>query len=108
MCSYKILYHQSAGYVVKCNSCENYQIAFGTMVFTISTENITSLFGQVEKLHARKELHTCERERFQVKLPCDSVIMALNKKELVQFYNMLDEAFTVEALKNLLSENNIG
>ncbi len=109
MCSYKVLFHRSTGYVVKCNSCSNYQIAFGTMVFTISTENMEALFEQVSQMKGRKgQEHTHRNERFQIKLPCESVIMALNTKELVQFSNMLDESFAMEELKDLLAENNIG
>ena len=108
MCSYKVLFHKASGYVVKCNSCSSYQIAFGTMVFTISTQNMVSLFEDVAQLE-RKGLRAQSnpRERFQVKLPCESVIMALTIGELKQFYSMLEESFVVEELKQLLTENNV-
>lgn len=109
MCSYKVLFHKSSGYVVKCNSCSHYQVAYGTMVFTISTENMRLMFNQVSNLNAQKS-HTQEsrNERFQVKMPSDSVIMALNSRELKQYFNMLEEAFAMEELKQMLSENKIG
>lgn len=108
MCSYKVLFHRSTGYVVKCNSCSHYQVAFGTMVFTISTANMTEMFAQVTKLSSRKDSCSGHHERFQVKLPCDSVIMALTPEELKQYHDMLEEAFATEALRKLLSDNNIG
>lgn len=108
MCSYKILFHKASGYIVKCNNCEHYQIAFGTMVFTISTINMESLHHQVKKLNSSKnQAKRSHNERIQIKLPCESVIMALNADELNQFHNMVDEAFAVEELKKMLLENNI-
>lgn len=108
MCSYKILFHKASGYVVKCNDCSHYQVAFGTMVFTISTDNMFSLFAQVDKLKGKQIApDTSHHTRIQIKLPCDSVIMALNMSELRDFHSMLEEAFVVEELKSMLYENNI-
>ena len=109
MCSYKILFHKASGYVVRYNDYAHYQIAFNTMVFTISTENMAALFEQVGSLKSQKiTADTSHHTRIQVKLPSNSVIMALNPAELQDFHAMLDEAFVVEELKSLLIENNIG
>lgn len=109
MCSYKVLFHKASGYVVKCNSCAHYQIAFGTMVFTISEENMDSMYEDVKK--SNSDINQAKRshnERVQVRMPCESVMMALNSKELNQFQNMIEEAFATEELKKILLDVNIG
>lgn len=107
MCSHKVLVHNTSGYVIRCNECESFQVAFGTIVFNLSTENYSCFCRQVRR-------HTQEgaaqdypgQKRIHLQLPCKSVMIAVNHKELLQLENMLEESIFIQELNDILHTNN--
>lgn len=91
------------GYVVECVHCHQMQIAFGTICFTIASNQFHRLFSNVAKLAASSTCHNtgCLRKTKFVELPADGYFLSLTSLELQGFYNLLDSADTERKIFNL-------
>src|ERR1700743_1680719 len=99
MCSYDLLSHSAAGYVIRCKGCTNYQLAFGTMVLSLPVAAFRHLHIQVSELRIITVPNGFpEQKRIRVHLPsCESVLMMLNYEELSDLHALLEEASAMES-----------
>jgi hypothetical protein len=108
MCSHKVLVHNTSGYVIRCKACESFQVAFGTTVFNLSTENYQCFYNQVCRF-SREGLarEYADQKRTHLQLPCKSVMLAVNHQELQQLETMLEESLVMNELEQLLDIHNM-
>src|SRR6218665_1699489 len=109
MCSYKLLVHKKSGYIIKCNGCTHYQVAFGTTLFSLQSEEFKPFFHQVNELKMITVPNGFpEQKRIRVELPCcNSSMMVLNLNELGSLHALMEEAVVADEVNELLSNNNL-
>src|SRR4051812_25225386 len=109
MCSYKLLVHNKTGYILRCNGCAHYQVAFGTTLFSLDDDEFRPFCDHVSNLKMITVPNGFpEQKRIRVELPCcQSTMMVLNYRELAQFYNLVEEACIMEDVSLLLRNNNL-
>lgn len=103
MKSHKILSHTEHGYVLRCNRCNSYRIAFGTSMMSVSLDEFESFLSEVryhsdyfphDGFHDQKIIH--------VALPAKNVCLILNYKELQNLSHMLAEVNLMQEVENIL------
>jgi hypothetical protein len=94
MCSYQTLFHDdNAGYVVRCNECENIQIGFGNLVLTVN--DLASFLSWLKEIRNGQPGNLKETIRcITVPTPCERIKFMLSLRELREFIGMLEEADT--------------
>lgn len=109
MCSYHLLAHSAAGYVIRCKGCTNYQLAFGTVVLSLPVKAFRHLQIQAGELKIITVPNGFpEQKRIRVDLPsCKNVLMMLSYHELNDLHNLLEEAEVAESLEQLLDDNGL-
>jgi hypothetical protein len=108
MCSHKVLVHNTSGYVIRCNACESFQVAFGTIVFNLSTENYRCFYNQVRRFKQEGVAREYSgQKRTHLQLPCKSVMLAVNHQELLQLETMLEESLVMNELDQLLDTHHM-
>lgn len=109
MCRHNILAHTDHGYVVCCNGCGRYQLAFGTSLTTLAPEDYDRFCEQIA--HLAKCQGACRdtenAKRIYVDLYSSHAMMVLNKKELKALGALLDEAEFTRQIGFLLQESHI-
>ncbi|MBX3163842.1 MAG: hypothetical protein KF900_05135 [Bacteroidetes bacterium] len=108
MCDYRILAHNAHGYVIMCNSCRSYQLAFGTTAATFEPAEYKRFCKEVEEtlnedFNDGFEAH----KRISLDLFCRCVVMVLSKTELVTLGSLLQEAAINNEMENLFEDLNI-
>lgn len=97
MCSYQTLFHHdNAGYVVRCNECENIQIGFGNLMLTVSEKEFESFRSWLKKI-MDEQSGTDLKETIRcivIPTPCEGIKLLLSLRELRDFDHMLEEADT--------------
>ncbi len=108
MCSYNILSRSQNGYVILCNQCNHYQVAFGTMAATFEPDAFKYFCDYVICMKDSVCCNGFENEkRIKVDVFSTSTMLILNYKELRQLYDIVCEAkFNLET-DELLSELNL-
>lgn len=105
MCDYKLLAHNEDGYVILCNSCLHYQLAFGTMLVTFSTGNYRQFFRQVNKQLDASELSGFEKQkRFIIDVFAVNTMMTLSYLELVKLAALVNESSFNAEFETLFTE----
>lgn len=104
MCQFQSLYFEDDGYVVRCKQCNNYQLAFGNMMITLSQHDFDIMCKAVQ--------HKCAEENFTfsgyakcivVPTPSNGMHLLLTKKELTRFNEILEEADNEAKAQSLIS-----
>lgn len=103
MCQFEQLHFSDKGYVVKCNSCGNYQVGFGSTLITLKPDDYSTLI----KIVANRidELISCNDEMIKttvIPTPYQAVKLFLNEKELKSLHEILDDAHTEEQVGQML------
>lgn len=108
MCSYKTLAHGIDGYIILCNECEHFQIAFGTSAVKFDAESYSQFSIQIETLTEIKRCSNfCNQKNIHIDLNCSNTMMVLNYSELKKLSELVNQAnFTLEMI-TLLEQNNI-
>ena len=108
MCSYKILVHNKWGYIVKCNNCNHFQIAFGTTVISLKTELFQEFRLQIKELKQTTVYNGFPKQKYiPVKTHHEDVLMTLNYNELQRLFALIDEAMLANEMNQLLIQNKI-
>lgn len=109
MCRHNILVHNDHGYVVSCNGCGRYQIAFGTSLVTLELADYENFCGNVAALAQchRKHKDASVAKKICIDIYSDHSLMVLNRRELYVLNALLDEAEFNRQTALLLQESNI-
>ncbi len=104
MCEFQSLYFGDDGYVVRCNKCGHYQIAFASTMLNLADGDFKKLCSAVRQKN-KEESHYSNPSAKAVVVPTPSngMFMLLTKKEAQRLYEILEEADNEEKALNLLS-----
>lgn len=105
MCQSKILHHSEKGFIVKCLSCNHYQVAFGTVAMRLSENE----FDELIKIVASHVVHDkmCRIKNIYIPLPSNSICLLINSSELSDLQEILTDAEAEKYLHGILLELNI-
>jgi len=109
MCRHNILAHNEQGYVVSCNGCGRYQLAFGTSLTTLDPADYDRFCNQVAGLVKcnRIKRGAENSKKIYLGIYCNQAMMVLSAKELKALNALLDEAEFTRQVGFLLKESHI-
>ena len=108
MCDYKVLSHNENGYIILCNSCSHYQLAFGTTAVTIEPDNFKVFFEQVKAVKKDTDGNGFEKQkRISLNIFSRFSMMVLTYDELICLYELLDEAIFNEQVETIMQDLNL-
>jgi hypothetical protein len=109
MCRHNILAHNEQGYVVSCNGCGRYQLAFGTSLTMLDPADYDRFCRQVAGLAKYNQPggETEYSKKIYLDLYCHQAMMVLSAKELKLLNALLDEAEFSRQVGFLLEESHI-
>ena len=92
MCSYKTLKNNQHGYVIQCNECDQIQVAFSTVILSLSTSEFYELIKTASELHDHYQMHPCRDQKIiQLPTATRSVTMVFNYDELKTLLHLMME-----------------
>lgn len=106
MCNYKKLAFTEHGFVIECNSCGNYQIAFGTLNANLSPKE----FIEFVKSTIRKEINkvtNCPPKSIYLEIPSSNCKFILDENEFSLLKKLLSKALFSIDIERMLMENNL-
>ncbi len=107
MSNHKLLSHTENGYIVRCNNCMHYRIAFGTTMMCFSEDEFQEFQKEIqEQFDLFPHEGFLDQKIIQVLLPTQNVSMILNFKELEKLYSMLTEANLMQEVESILYNSN--
>lgn len=95
MCSYRVLFQNDAiGYITQCRSCKQYQVAFGTVLLTMTEERFPRFINMVHSVYARQNpsQHTFATKNITIPLPAEGSYLLFSMSELDDLCQMLEQA----------------
>lgn len=108
MCDYKILAHNEDGYIILCNSCNHYQLAFGTTAVTFDPSNFKRFRHQLEKMQPGDELKGFEKQkRISLDIFTSNSMMVLNQNEFLKLSALVNESAFNEEFEDLFRDLNV-
>lgn len=107
MCNYTMLYQSCSGCIIRCKSCDHFQLAFGT---TTAVFDPIAFDHFCRRIGLQREEASCngfaQQKRFSVPLSSPLVCMTLNYVELKKLADMLHEAQFVDDMETFLKDLN--
>ncbi|MGJ7031091.1 DUF6686 family protein [Niabella hirudinis] len=105
MCNFKTLCYAPDGYLIVCNECRHFQLAFQTTLLTMTARDLQVFHTLVKenREYNPPETHT-GRKNIYIPTPLEGHGIILNGKELEALYQLLETAevnFKAECLLNL-------
>ena len=105
MCTPQLLHHSEIGLVRYCSDCRNYQIAFGTTVFTLDDTEFAYFRLNISKIST---LDTqCKIKDIWISLPCEDVGLLINTAELTQLKQLCILSMHAQKLNTLLMNSGV-
>jgi hypothetical protein len=105
-CEYKTLHLSGNGYIVKCTQCENYQIAFGNVMFSIVAYEYKEFKKAVsDTIINSRPCKDTENERVKnitLQLYYTGISLVLNYVELEALQEMISQANSKEFVFSIL------
>ncbi|MCO5234888.1 MAG: hypothetical protein M9933_01365 [Chitinophagaceae bacterium] len=94
MCRFQYLYNGEDGYVVRCHYCGNYQLAFASIMLTLTKNEYRSFCDLVEyKCDSAYETAASETSKCVVlPTPAPGTFILLTRDEAARLGTMLEEA----------------
>lgn len=102
-CTYVTLHSGANGYIVKCESCEKYQLAFLSSLLTLDEEEYKKICQQTKEQITQTSVGSntnCKSILLQT--GCDDVKIILSPLELRDLHEMLEDADVTERTNALL------
>jgi hypothetical protein len=98
MCIYRILAKNKSGYVILCNECNHYQLAFGTTAVSFVKDDFRNFCDYILALNDSEASNSLnDKKLIKVDLSRESVMMILKHNELRSLYEIVCEAkFNIE------------
>jgi hypothetical protein len=104
MCEFQSLYFGDDGYVVKCNDCNHYQLAFASTMLTLDKEEFSDMCHVVKQKLQDTDLHfPTEAKCFVIPTAAKGAFLLLTRKEAARLYEILEEADNEEKALTLMS-----
>jgi hypothetical protein len=104
MCEFESLYFNDDGYVVRCKKCGYYQLAFGTIMLTLTKKDFETMRNVVQQKCNEGDFSLCEHSKCVcIPTPSTGMYMLLTKNEAKRFNEILEEADNEEKAKSLLN-----
>lgn len=100
MCKNKVLVSKYNGYVAKCESCQKFQIAFGTTVFGMSQPEFEKFINHLYQLRKEGDNYDLYEKKIYVNLNAPNAMMVLTPYELEDFIEIIESA----SIKNIVHE----
>ena len=96
MCRYQTLYlNEQTGYAIRCEACENIQVAFGNLVMTFEKADFEVFHGWVKKIRLDEQMPESRTVRsIMIPSPCQGIQFLLSFSELNDFGELLEAADT--------------
>ncbi len=105
MCNYDILAHNEDGYLILCQSCRHYQLAFGTMTVTFEPFHFEQFCRQLNGIKNALDCDGFEKQkRYSLDIFCNNARMVLNYIELLKLNSLIGEATFNEEVDQLLED----
>lgn len=106
MCTIKILCHSEKGYIVQCRKCARFQIAFGTVEFTLTQEQLND-FSETINDYYNVYNHWAFLEEKLVRIPTalPSLVLALCVNELEMIHTMISQAYREIEMEKVFAFN---
>lgn len=102
MCEPKLLHHSELGLVRFCQECRHYQIAFGTIVFTLDVKDFYHFGTSISQISTIET--DCKIKDIWINLPAEDVGLLLNTLELIKLKELIGLSLHAEKLNTMLSE----
>ena len=93
MCQFQQLYHDSEGYVIRCNECRHYQLLFNRIIFSLDEEEYQTFLISIAACKLDLQQDTSQKE-IVLATPRRGVHLLLSQGQVAQLYCMLEEADT--------------
>lgn len=93
MCGFQYLYNGEDGYVVRCKNCGHYQLAFASIILTLSRSEFQS-FCELAKYKCNEPDYSLAEHSKSIILqtPAQGVFILLTKNEGDRLCEILEEA----------------
>ncbi|MBZ4189153.1 DUF6686 family protein [Niabella beijingensis] len=104
MCSFKTLYYAEDGYLIVCNECRHFQLAFQTTLLTMTAQDLQVFHTLVKENREYNADINSGRKNIYIPTPLEGYGMILNRKELEELFQLLETAevnFKAECLLEL-------
>lgn len=104
MCEFQSLYYDDDGYVVQCKDCGYYQVAFGTMLLSLSSHDYQILCSVVKSKQGEIDFAASDNTRnVVISTPSQGQYMLLTRPESNRLHEILEAADTEEKTKQLMA-----
>ena len=106
MCNIKTLYHSEKGYIVQRRKCAHFQVAFGTVVFTLTQEQLNDFYETINDYYDTYK-HWAFHEEKVVRIPTalSSLVLALCVNELELIRTMISKAYVEIEMEKVFAFN---
>lgn len=108
MCNYKTLAHNENGYIILCNSCKHYQVAFGTTAVNFPPSDF-AIFKSQLKYNMACEKHKASpgQKCISLDLFCRCAVMVLTYQELTKLNDLVGLASFNENMETIFEDINL-
>lgn len=108
MCKHNVLAENNHGYILFCNGCGNYQMAFGTSIVNFEPADFRAFCAQITELTESIGFSGSEKKKqIAVNIYCQKAMMILNHIEVFNLSILLGEALFSEEVEFILEECHI-
>jgi hypothetical protein len=106
MCVFKSLFRTKEGYVVQCQDCGQFQLAFGNIVLSFSKEAFFQFSNQISnELEFKRETSTSLWQKsILIRTGSPTVRLAFSMDELAKLKEMMEIAQAEWAVSKFLDE----
>lgn len=96
MCSYQTLfYKEMVGYVIRCNQCNQIQVAYGTVIVNLANDDYADFCHKIQQLLVQYPASDQPNlKSIVVNTPYIGLMLYLSERELAELAGMLDIADT--------------
>lgn len=105
MCNYTMLARHSQGYVLRCSSCEQYFLTFGTAAVTFNRVGFREFCREVNSCASDSASNAPKLEnRFPIDIFSVNAMLVLDALELKALFDLLHAAVQQETFDDLCDE----
>ncbi len=104
MCQYKLLAHNSSGYIIQCKECEHFRFAFGTNEVVMNDNELQDIYGKLCQHNQFSEKEDKHRKTIRIALFDSRIMLALTPLEAKEMADLIDEAQATSAVNLLLRD----
>ena len=93
MCVYKKLHHNENGYVVRCNVCQHFHVAFGSTVLAHTEDQFYDFIRTVDEYYEINRFYSCRAQKVvQIPTIARSITLVYSLEELRKLSELLHQA----------------